>query len=107
MMENEMDQHPGYEKSERSANDDYHNGHKHKRINSSYGNMDIQVPQDRKSTLSPRSSKNGKRISLLLIKKSFLCTTTRQISDTLEDIYGFEASERFYFSELSLFFSIH
>ena len=48
MMETEMDAHLGYEKSERSDNDDYRNGYKSKRINSS---MDIQVPQDRKSTI--------------------------------------------------------
>ena len=50
MMEAEMDNHLGYSKSERSDSDDYRNGYKTKRINSSYGNMDIQVPQDRKST---------------------------------------------------------
>ena len=53
MMETEMDEHLGYGKSERSDNDDYRNGYKSKRINSSYGSMDIQVPQDRKSTFEP------------------------------------------------------
>ena len=51
MMEAEMDDHLGYEKSERSDNDDYRNGYKRKRVNSSYGTMEIEVPQDRKSTL--------------------------------------------------------
>ena len=37
MMEAEMDDHLGYEKSERSDNDDYRNGYKRKRVNSSYG----------------------------------------------------------------------
>src|SRR5699024_6011056 len=50
MMEAEMNQHLGYEKSERSNNDNYRNGYKHKRVNSSYGSMDIEVPQDRQST---------------------------------------------------------
>jgi len=49
MMEAEMDDHLGYEKSQRSDSDDYRNGYKSKQINSSYGSMDIQVPQDRKS----------------------------------------------------------
>ena len=39
MMEAEMDNHLGYGKSERSDSDDYRNGYKSKRINSSYGNM--------------------------------------------------------------------
>ena len=54
MMEAEMEDHLGYEKSERSDNDDYRNGYKRKRINSSYGSMEIEVPQDRKSTFQPQ-----------------------------------------------------
>ena len=77
MMEAEMDDHLGYEKSERSDNDDYRNGYKRKRVNSSYGSMEIEVPQDRKSTLYAKGM------------------TTRQISETIEDIYGFETSEGF------------
>ncbi|MDF2524894.1 MAG: transposase [Clostridiales bacterium] len=61
MMEAEMDDHLGYEKSERSDSDDYRNGYKAKRINSSYGNMDIQVPQDRKSTFEPQVVKKRQK----------------------------------------------
>lgn len=46
MMEEEMDDHLGYQKSERSDSDDYRNGYKSKRVNSSYGSMGIDVPQD-------------------------------------------------------------
>ena len=46
MMEAEMDEHLGYEKSERSDCDDYRNGYKRKKINSRYGSMEIEVPQD-------------------------------------------------------------
>lgn len=52
MMKAEMEDHLGYEKSERSDNDDYRNGYK--RVNSSYGSMEIEVPQDRKSTFNPQ-----------------------------------------------------
>ena len=41
MMEAEMDDHLGYSKSERSDSDDYRNGYKTKRVNSSYGSMEI------------------------------------------------------------------
>ena len=44
MMEAEMDNHLRYQKSERSDNDDYRNGYKSKRINTSYGSMEIDVP---------------------------------------------------------------
>lgn len=54
MMEAEMDDHLGYQKSERSDNDDYRNGYKRKRVNSSYGSMEIEVPQDRKPTFQPQ-----------------------------------------------------
>ena len=53
MTEAEKDDHLGYQKSEHSDNDDYRNGYKSKRINSSYGSMDIQVLQDRHSTFEP------------------------------------------------------
>ena len=99
MMEAEMDAHLGYEKSQRSDNDDYRNGYKSKRINSSYGSMDIQVPQDRRSTFEPqRAKKRQKDISDIdrkIISMYAKGMTTRQISDTLEDVYGFEASEGF------------
>lgn len=41
MMEAEMDAHLGYEKSQRSDSDDYRNGYKTKRVNSSYDAMDF------------------------------------------------------------------
>ena len=99
MMEAEMDDHLGYGKSERSDSDDYRNGYKSKRINSSYGSMDIQVPQDRRSTFEPQVVKKRQKdisdIDQKIISMYAKGMTTRQISDILEDIYGFEASEGF------------
>ena len=48
MMEAEMNEHLGCSKSECSDSDDYRNGYKPKKVNSSYGSMEIKVPQDRK-----------------------------------------------------------
>ena len=48
-------------KSERSDSDDYRNGYKSKRVNSSYGSMDIDVPQDRKSTFEPQIVKKRQK----------------------------------------------
>ena len=99
MMEAEMDAHLGYQKSERSDSDDYRNGYKSKRVNSSYGSMDIDVPQDRKLTFEPQIVKKRKKdISDIDQKIIFMYAkgmTTRQISETIEDIYGFETSEGF------------
>lgn len=102
MMEVEMDDHLGYEKSERvdrSAQTDYRNGTKRKQVNSSYGSMTIDVPQDRQSTFEPqvvkKRQKDISQIDQKIISMYAKGMTTRQISDTLMDIYGFEASEGF------------
>ena len=99
MMEVEMDNHLGYSKSERSDNDDYRNGYKSKRVNSSYGAMEIDVPQDRKSTFEPQVVKKRQKdisdIDQKIISMYAKGMTTRQISETIEDIYGFETSEGF------------
>lgn len=99
MMETGMDEHLGYGRSERSDNEDSRNGYKRKRVNSSYGSMEISVPQDRKSTFEPQVVKKRQNdisgIDQKIISMYAKGMTTRQISDTLEDIYGFEASEGF------------
>lgn len=99
MMEAEMEEHLGYGRSERSDNEDSRNGYKSKRVNSSYGSMEISVPQDRKSTFEPQVVKKRQKdisdIDQKIISMYAKGMTTRQISDTLEDIYGFEASEGF------------
>ena len=99
MMESEMDEHMGYQKSQRSDSDNYRNGYKTKQINSSYGSMTIDVPQDRKSTFEPKVVKKCQKdisdIDQKIISMYAKGMTTRQISDTLVDIYGFEASESF------------
>ena len=99
MMEAEMDDHLGYSKSQRSESDDYRNGYKSKRVNSSYGSMEIDVPQDRRSTFEPQIVKKRQKdisdIDQKIISMYAKGMTTRQISDTIEDIYGFETSEGF------------
>ena len=99
MMEAEMDDHLGYEKSQRSDSDDYRNGYKTKRVNSSYGTMEIEVPQDRRSSFEPKVvQKRQKDISDIdskIISMYAKGMTTRQISETIEDIYGFDVSEGF------------
>ena len=99
MMESEMDEHLGYRKSERSDCDDFRNGYKTKQVNSSYGSMKVEVPQDRNSTFEPqvvkKRQKDNSDIDQKIISMYAKGMTTRQISETLEDIYGFEASEGF------------
>ena len=54
MMETEMEDHLGYEKSYRSENNDYRNGYKPKTVKSSIGEIELEIPQDRKSTFEPK-----------------------------------------------------
>ena len=74
-------------------------GYKSRRVNSSYGSMDIDVPQDRKSTFEPQIVKKRQKdisdIDQKIISMYAKGMTTRQISETIEDIYGFETSEGF------------
>ena len=97
MLEGEMDEHLGYEKYDRSEEPDYHNGKKTKKIRSRYGDMEIQVPQDRNSSFEPKIiPKHKKDISAIddkIISMYAKGMTTRQISDTIEDIYVWQISE--------------
>lgn len=49
-----MENHVGNEKSDRSHSDDYRNGYKSEAENSSLGEDELEVPQDRKSSFEPK-----------------------------------------------------
>ncbi|URZ16541.1 IS256 family transposase ISCth4 [Clostridium felsineum DSM 794] len=97
MLEGEMDEHLGYEPYERAETTNSRNGKKQKRIRSKYGEMNIDVPQDRESSFEPKIvQKHQKDISGIeekIISMYAKGLSTRQISEQIEDIYGFEVSE--------------
>ncbi|MDY2959503.1 MAG: IS256 family transposase [Hornefia sp.] len=99
MMEAEMDEHLGYESYERSKNDNYRNGTKRKKVRSNYGEFEIDVPQDRNSSFEPHVVKKRQKdisgIDQKIISMYARGLTTRQISEQIEEIYGFECSESF------------
>lgn len=99
MLESEMSDHLGYARSKRSGSVNARNGYKTKQLASSVGKIAIQVPQDRQSTFAPKVvKKHQKDISEVEHKIISLYAkgmTTRQISDIIEDIYGFDVSEGF------------
>ena len=99
MMEAEMDEHLGYESYERSDNDNYRNGTKTKRVRSNYGEFELEVPQDRNSTFEPQVVKKRQKdiseIDSKIISMYARGMTTRQISEQIEEIYGFSCSESF------------
>ena len=97
MLETEMDNHLGYDRYERSGEPNYRNGTKAKTVRSKYGEFEVDVPQDRQSSFEPQVlPKRQKDISSIddkIISMYAKGMTTRQISETIEDIYGFEVSE--------------
>ena len=54
MLECEMDEHLGYDRYERSEENNYRNGTKSKRVRSKYGEFDIDDPQDGQSAFEPK-----------------------------------------------------
>ncbi len=99
MMEAEMTDHLGYEKSERSDSDNYRNGTKPKTVRSKYGEFEVDVPKDRNGSYEPQVVKNRQKdisgIDDKIISMYARGLTTRQISEQIEEIYGFECSESF------------
>lgn len=99
MMEAELDDHLGYGSYERSDSDNYRNGTKRKTVRGNYGEMEIEVPQDRNSTFQPQIVKKRQKdisdIDSKIIGMYAKGLTTRQISEQVEEIYGFECSEGF------------
>lgn len=103
MLEAEMEEHLGYENYERTEDrmegDNYRNGTKKKKIRSQYGEFEVEVPQDRNSSFDPKIVKKRQKdiseIDQKIINMYARGLTTRQISQQIEELYGFECSESF------------
>ena len=97
MLESEMDEHLGYSSYERSDNENSRNGKKTKKLRSHSGEFEIEVPQDRDSSfepvLVPKRTKDISEIENKIIRMYARGMTTRQISEQIQDIYGFDVSE--------------
>ncbi len=99
MLEAEMNEHIGYEKYQHSDDTNYRNGTKKKNVRSTYGEFQVDIPQDRNSTFDPKIVKKRQKdiseIDQKIINMYARGLTTRQISEQIEDIYGFQCSESF------------
>jgi transposase-like protein len=99
MLQSGMKEHLGYDEYERSENDNSRNGVKTKAVRSKYGELDVAVPQDRNSSFEPKIiGKRKKDISGVdekIIAMYAKGLGTRQISEQINDIYGFAVSESF------------
>lgn len=96
----ELDEHLGYDKYDYSEKntDNSRNGYSHKTMKTSFGNMEIAVPRDRKGEFEPQLiRKNQTAISgeiedkiISLYSKGMTCS---DINSHIRDIYGIEVSE--------------
>ena len=97
MLKAELDNHLGYDPYERTENSNSRNGSKPKKLRSKYGEIEVDVPQDRESSFEPKIvKKRQKDISKIedkIITMYAKGLSTRQISEQIEDIYGFEVSD--------------
>jgi len=99
MLQSEMTEHLGYDEYERSENKNSRNGTKSKTVRSNYGNLEIDIPQDRESSFEPKIIGKRKK-DLYGVEEKIIAMyarglSTRQISEQVEDIYGFDVSEGF------------
>ena len=88
-------EHVGYRKYQYSDGNNYRNGTKKKNVRSTYGEFQVDIPQDRNSTFDPKIVKKRQKdiseIDQKIINMYARGLTTRQISEQIEDIYGFES----------------
>lgn len=98
MLEKEMNSHLGYEKNSSDGNNsgNSRNGHSEKKVKSSYGSMDLKTPRDRNSTFSPELVKERQKdisgIESKVVSMYARGMSTRDISDQIDDMYGFKLS---------------
>ncbi|MDK2587556.1 IS256 family transposase [Romboutsia sedimentorum] len=97
MLRAELDTHLGYEPYERSVSLNARNGSKSKKVRSKYGQFEIDVPQDRDGSFEPQLVKKRQKdishIEEKIISMYAKGLSTRQISEQVDEIYGFEISE--------------
>ncbi|XAM50788.1 IS256 family transposase ISCth4 [Terrisporobacter vanillatitrophus] len=97
MLQAEMNNHLGYEPYERDESYNSRNRNKSKKVRSTYGEFQIDVPQDRNSPFEPKIVKKRQKdissIETKIISMYAKDLSTRQILDKIDEIYGFEVSE--------------
>jgi len=98
MLEAEMDEHLGNEKykHQEEKQDNYRNGYSKKKVKSNMGEIDLEIPRDRNAEFDPvvvpKHSRDISRLATQIIELYGMGNTTRQISDFVENLYGFGVS---------------
>ena len=94
MLEAERDEHLGYPRDEgrNKETDNSRNGYSQKRVFSNQGELELQIPRDRKGEFEPQAVKKHQRdvseISDKIISMYAKGMTVRDIQSHIEDIYN-------------------
>jgi transposase-like protein len=99
-LEGELDDELGYTKYDyrNKVTDNSRNGHTHKKLKSSYGEIDIEVPRDRKGEFDPILVKKQQNSISSDIESKILSMyakgmTTGDIETHIQEIYGISVSD--------------
>ena len=98
-LDEELNEELGYSKYDyrNKDTDNSRNGHSKKTMHTSYGDMDVAIPRDRKGDFEPQIvKKNQTDISNIedqVLSMYAKGVTTRDISTHLRDVYGVDARE--------------
>lgn len=97
LLQAEINNHLGYEKYKHGDKDNYRNGYKTKKVQTTYGDLEIEVPQDRNSTFEPmivpKRQKDISEIENKIIGLYALGLSTRDIAEEIKELYGCDISE--------------
>lgn len=98
MLEAEMTEHLGHKKYEYSEEnkENYRNGASKKTVKSNLGEIDLKIPRDRNGEFEPmivpKNSRDISNIEQQIINLYAMGNSTREISDFVEEMYGFSVS---------------
>jgi transposase-like protein len=96
ILEGEMDNHLGYGKHGESTGENTRNGHGRKKLRNQYGETEIQVPRDRKSSFEPMLVPKRKNIAdgveTIIISLYAKGMSVSDIEEQIKDLYNFDIS---------------
>ena len=94
MLETEMTEHLGHDKYEytKENKENYRNGSSKKKVKSNLGEIELEIPRDRNSEFEPMIVPKISNIEQQIIKLYGMGNSTREISNFVEELYGFSVS---------------
>ncbi len=96
MLEGELDGHLGYDKNKKSDNPNARNGYSEKKVRTSLGESNIQVPRDRDASFNPMIvPKRGNMvdgIENVIVSLYAKGMSNSDIEEQIREVYGFDVS---------------